>query len=318
MEARPIRQYMACAEHLVYLKQVSPGEPILDRRLMPNRGLLEHLDDFLRGLEELNLTISLRSEEGGILKTLCNNLRGRSDTTATDLESREYSGSSAETGTILDAPCPVSHQEAEQIRETATRIEPILRAESLSLLVYEVETDRRFDVEKLLNEVGAFFSRGVFECLPRIAQWDFVEAGKALAFNVPVGAAMLSFRACEAVLRGYYYLLRHTKPEPRLTFGQLRRELESWDKAPQRYSHTLDYLGNVVSLRNRTMHPQRRYVIEEAESLFRICASVCAPMIEDLRNAEAGQQSVLNRLNSEETERILFEWIQTVDSPLSQ
>ena len=64
------------------------------------------------------------------------------------------------------------------------------------------------------------------------------------------------------------------------------------------------------------MHPERRYVIEESESMFRLCANVCAPMIEDLRRAEARSKGdLLSRLNSEATKNILFEWIQTVDSP---
>lgn len=320
MEARPIREYMTCMENLLYLKNVPAGEPIRGRRNMRERKLPEHLDDFLRSLDKDNLDMRLThdADECGSLRNWAVQLRERAEGGAA-LPAEAGGEQHSEVSTATWETLVVSEQEAASIRELAVGIEHVLKAEALQIWVYEMETAERIDVEKLLNRVEEFFAPKVFEFLPQIAQFDFREAAKALAFKLPMGAATLSFRACEATFRGYFFLLRGERPDPRSPFGQLRRHLKKWNEEQQndRYAHTLDYLGNVVGLRNRTIHPQRRYVIREAESLFRMCTDACSHMIEDLapRAEERNESDLLKRLVSQETQEMLFHWIQAVDSP---
>jgi hypothetical protein len=306
-------------ENLLYLKVAQAGEAIQRRQHTHERKLLEHLEDFLRSLEkdDLDLQITCESDESQSLRDIARRLREQSvHVVQTESDQQRPHVSMA---LQLPGNTTLSESDAESIRELAGRIEPILKAEALRVLVYVVDTAERKDVDLLLNRAEEFFAPKVFEFLPLIAQFDFEEASKALAFKLPMGAATLSFRACEAVFRGYYLLLRGESPKERTSFKPLQQALVKWDTNRQ-YTQTLGFLDTVIAFRNRTIHPEGHYDTREAASLFRICVDACSQMIRDIEpnpNKREGNNQ-LKKLLSAETQHLLFKWIQSVDSPSRQ
>ena len=58
--------------------------------------------------------------------------------------------------------------------------------------------------------MSSLFAPNVLNSLPPIAQFDFGEAGKCIAFERPTAAAFHILRATEGVLRFYYIrMIRH-------------------------------------------------------------------------------------------------------------
>jgi hypothetical protein len=58
-------------------------------------------------------------------------------------------------------------------------------------------TDKRYDVDRLLDRVGTLLSPGTFERLSSLAQYDLGEAGICIAFERPTAAAFHVLRATE-------------------------------------------------------------------------------------------------------------------------
>jgi len=145
-----------------------------------------------------------------------------------------------------------------------------------------IVTDKRIDVEKLLDEVAGLFAPGTFAKLPEIAQYDFAESGKCIAFERPTAAAFHCLRATEAVLR-YYYCSLVKQRRPELMWGPMVDSLRRSRKNPP--AVLLSNLDNIRhSFRNPTAHPEARYDISEVQDLFNLCVEVVNRMVKDLED----------------------------------
>jgi hypothetical protein len=82
-------------------------------------------------------------------------------------------------------------------------IRPTLEAEARGFVAYIV-SERRFRSDYLIKTPNSLFASGVYGKLPKLAQLDFAEAGKCLAFERPTAAAFHMLRGTESALRNYY------------------------------------------------------------------------------------------------------------------
>ncbi len=131
-----------------------------------------------------------------------------------------------------------------------------------------IATDKRYTVEKLLEDIGSLFGEGVFESLPDIAKSDFAEGGKALAYELPTAAAFHILRGTEATLRDFYLRVvkRDRIREPRM-WGPMVNNLRARKKPPP--ALLLDNLDSLRSnFRNPTQHPDKIYDLDEAQDLL--------------------------------------------------
>jgi hypothetical protein len=94
-------------------------------------------------------------------------------------------------------------EEAEELRSIMNELRPTLDAESEGNIAFIVN-DKRIDVNKLLDDVPSLMAPDVFLTLPEVAQYDFIQAGKCIAFELPTSAAFHLLRATEATLRHLY------------------------------------------------------------------------------------------------------------------
>lgn len=171
--------------------------------------------------------------------------------------------------------------EAERLNNIMSELRPTLMAETTGNVAFIV-TDKRIDVEKLLDDVAALFAPDTFAKLPQIAQYDFAESGKCIAFERPTAAAFHCLRGTEAVLCNYYCsLVRRGRAE--LMWGPMVTSLRRSRKNPP--AVLLSNLDNIrESFRNPTAHPEARYDISEVQDLFNLCVDVVNRMVKDLES----------------------------------
>ena len=164
---------------------------------------------------------------------------------------------------------------ASAIRDLMKNIRKTLESEIALIDVY-IPTQKRYDVNRLLEDVASLFTPGIFVQLPALAQYDLNEAGKCTAFERPTAAAFHSLRAVEGVLRHFYTSLIKQKrlAQEKQNWGPIVEVLRSKSKT-KKYSTLYNHLDNIRnSYRNPTQHPDIKYDIHEAQDLFGLCIEV--------------------------------------------
>jgi hypothetical protein len=167
------------------------------------------------------------------------------------------------------------------LKERMKIVSDVLRYEAASLNAYLI-ADKRLRVDYLLGEIGRLFGENVFLVLPDIARYDFAQAGKCIAFEVPTAAAFHILRGTEAVLRAYYSLLVPGSSSHMPVWGTIIAELRkiTHDPPPK---ELLDNLDNIrANFRNPTQHPEKIYDLDETQDLFNLCVDVINRMAKDL------------------------------------
>lgn len=218
---------------------------------------IDNIDLFLSSLDALGLNVTKRAAEKLAL------LRSRLVTKPKD-----------ETLTL---------REARQLQRTSTELRDTFMAETKGIFVYIV-TDKRLDLRKLLDGVSGLFAPNVFDICPEVAQYDFQEAGKCIAFERPTAAAFHMLRATEAVLRLYYR--RYIRPaRSGLAWGQMTSPLRAKTTGRRPDPIILDNLDHIRrSFRNPTQHPDKIYDIEEAQDLFGLCVDLVNRMAKAIKS----------------------------------
>lgn len=252
MQSKPIFSYIVFGTELRYLQDVQEGWCVHRKR-----AVLDNIDRFFAHLQEFNLPITQRASCD--LRELREELRkSESDHKLTETE-------------------------ALTLREIMTDLRKTLSAEARGKVAFIV-TNKRIDVNKLLSDVPALMAPTIFYSLPDIAQYDFIEAGKCIAFERPTAVAFHLMRGTEAVLRHFYCsVIRRNRV--RLLWAPMVTHLRSRRKPPP--EPLLDNLDNIRrSFRNPTQHPDKVYDIEEVQDLFGLCIDVVNRMISLLKKAK--------------------------------
>jgi hypothetical protein len=177
----------------------------------------------------------------------------------------------------------ITQDESHEIRTASTAARETLLAESQGKRAY-IATDKRIAVDKLTDDIGSLFSSHAFDQIPDIAKFDFEQAGRAIAFELPTAAAFHLMRATEALLRFFYesIVLRNRISEPRM-WGPIVEALKQRRTPPPAVLlTTLDSIR--VHYRNPTQHPDKVYDMDEVQDLLATCTDVTSKMIRHLRD----------------------------------
>jgi hypothetical protein len=252
MEKRNVVRYIFFGTSLRYLQDAREGWLVHSRG-----GILENLDIFLDYVAELGLTVTQRTDAHADLIRLADEMHDDPDEDALltmDLASR--------------------------LARAMTEIRLTLMAEAMGNIAY-VTTEKRIEVAKLLDDVRSLLTPETFDKLPEIAQLDFGEAGKCIAFERPTAAAFHLLRGTEEVLREYYrHTVRRNRVNP-LLWHSMTQHLARRRNPPA--SPLLENLNNIrTSFRNPTQHPEKVYDIDEVQDLFGLCVDVVRRMAASL------------------------------------
>jgi len=246
MQSKSILSYIIFGTELRFIQDVKAGW------LVHKRGwILENINRFFAHLQEFDLPVTQRAAYN--LRQFGDELaKSNSDHKLTDNEASKL-------GTIMN-----------NLRNT-------LFAEADGHLAFIV-IDKRIDVNKLLSDVPALMAPNIFNSLPDIAQYDFIEAGKCIAFELPTSAAFHMLRGTEAVLRYYYCSVVQRGRVKQFLWGPMVDSLRRRRVPPP--LPLLDNLDNIRrSFRNPTQHPEKIYDIQEVQDLFSLCVDVINRMI---------------------------------------
>jgi hypothetical protein len=167
---------------------------------------------------------------------------------------------------------------AKEISEGANRLRETIEAESLDFQAYVV-TDKRYPVKSLLDDPQNLMTPGVYNSISTMAQVDFVQACRAIAFELPTAAAFHLLRGTEEVLRKYYCEIVKQKRVSPLLWGPMVAGLRKrkTNAPPAELLNNLDNLR--VGFRNPTQHPDKIYDIHEAQDLLSLCIDVINRMV---------------------------------------
>jgi hypothetical protein len=227
-----------------------------------NDYIIGNIDSFLRYINSFGLNVTSRTS--AITKLI----------TFREVLSKAEGGEKA---TLSSAQADLLNRIMNDARST-------LEAEIQGFSVFLV-SPKRIDTNKLLDDVPSLFSPNIYGKLPLIAQYDFSEAGRCIAFERSTAAAFHMLRGTEAVLRYFYYTLIKQKRITSLLWGPVVDDLRKRRRTKD--YHTLyNNLDNIrSSYRNPTNHPEAKYDIQEAQDLWGLCTEVVNRMMKILNNA---------------------------------
>ena len=247
MKQRAIVRYITFGTTIRYLQDASEGGTVHGEDWV-----VDNIRWFFRYLEECELPVTMRASKE--LEALADELE------ATPADHR------------------LTAEEAQKLQNIVTQVRSTLFAEARGNFAFIV-TDKRLDVSKLLSDVPSLMAQEVFDKLPDVAQHDFIESGRCIAFERPTAAAFHILRGTEDVLRRYYCcVLRRGRVDP-LLWGPMVTSLKARRRRPPPAS-LLNNLDNIRrSFRNPTQHPEKIYDIDEVQDLFGLCVEAVNRMV---------------------------------------
>lgn len=136
------------------------------------------------------------------------------------------------------------------------------------------------DPARLRSDIMSLMPAGTYAYLPDIAQQDLVDAGQCLAHHQATPAATMLLRCVEAMLREFYTSVTGETGDG-VEWSAMERGI---DKAIANDGmYIISPLRDLrINYRNKTMHPERRYNLEEAQRLFHLCIEALTRMAEYL------------------------------------
>lgn len=169
---------------------------------------------------------------------------------------------------------------ATEIPAFMLKLEATIDAELKLKVAYEL-SEKKFKISTLLSSPPELFSENVYAELSVIAQYDFTEAGKCIAFERPTAAAFHILRGTEATLRQYYQTIIKRKRLENPLWGPMVTQLRQRTDTPK---PMLDALDNIrANFRNPTLHPEATYGLDEAQDLLSVCVDAINRMVKDMR-----------------------------------
>lgn len=147
---------------------------------------------------------------------------------------------------------------------------------------------KKISQEILLDNIQKLFASNIFYLLPQIAQYDFKECGKCIAFDRFTASAFHALRGTEDVLKYYYSRLLNKVPTEKQTWGMFYTAIDKEIKEDRINPKPEEELMiNIDTLRkyyrNKTQHPQLIYNSDEAQDLLFQCVRTVNQIYVDLK-----------------------------------
>jgi len=161
----------------------------------------------------------------------------------------------------------VSTELAQKIKDEVDRIDLVLDSEIQLKVAYQL-TDKKYSLNKLLDDQEQLLATDVYSKLEDTARKDFDLACTQIALNQPTAAAFHLMRSLEHQIKVLYYNFKKTNRLEKPLWGPMVIQLRNKRK-PKPTTKLLDYLDSIrVHYRNPTQHPELFYTIDEAQDLL--------------------------------------------------
>ncbi len=251
MNKKPIWEYIQVGTDLRFLQDTIEGY-----RVFIEDGISDNIKRLLRDIESLELNVTLRASY-----KLVNFIE------KFDKEDKERR---------------ITKEENVELKEILNEIRFTMTAEATGIFAF-ITTEKRYDTIKLLDKIEKLFSPGIYSNMPAMAQLDFAESGKCIAFERATAAAFHILRGTETIVRLYYRKFIRKDPAGK-TWGQMLTELKNKPSGKKPNIVTLNHLINIKdSFRNPTQHPDKIYDIHEVQDLLSLCIDVVNKMSAEIK-----------------------------------
>jgi hypothetical protein len=258
VEKRTTNGYIWMGTSVRFLRDVTEGWPVFGEGFVV--GNIENLCRYLSQYEMIVTTRVAEPFETFRQKAMA--------------ELAEAQGEDPDTG--FEDSRTLTRAEAEKISRIANEVQITMLAEAKGQVAF-ITRDKRFPVDRLLDDVASLMPDGVFHALPDHAKYDFAEAGRCIAFELPTAAGFHLMRGTEAVLRDFYQrIVKRDRVDP-LLWGPMTNHLRGRRVVPP--DVLMNNLDNIrKSFRNPTQHPEKIYDIDEAQDLMGLAVEVVTRM----------------------------------------
>lgn len=181
-----------------------------------------------------------------------------------------------------DKSANLTQDQVTTLKATIKSIRDTLDEEIKGIGAY-APTPKRINLDRLLDDVTSLFAPSTYDILPDLTRFDFQQAGRCIAFELPTAAAFHILRATEGCLRFYYERMVKSGRIKGRMWGPIVNDLRKRNITKK--NETLNnHLDNIrASFRNPTQHPEATYDIHEVQDLWSVCIDVVNRMIRILR-----------------------------------
>jgi hypothetical protein len=187
-----------------------------------------------------------------------------------------------EEGGQSDFNLKIGEYQVTNLVQSVKDFEIVLANELPGLDTYHVSPIGIYSTPALIEHAELAILEGLSEDCQAVvsenAKRDFNQAGRCLAFELATAAGFHTMRSVEAVLRGYWALLKKPASGTKLPeMAQCINELRASGEDPK----LMDILDHIRDLhRNTLMHPEAFLQMTEALRLFDIAKSAISAMAE--------------------------------------
>lgn len=171
----------------------------------------------------------------------------------------------------------ISFGELAAVNSHANQMISVMISELGVVPTYILTPKGSYDVNLLAENGERLFPEKLLQKVPD-ARPDTIEAGKALAFELPTACGFHAFRVLETVLKKYWDVVSDGSGRPSLeTIGTFARELQKNSYGDCKVWETLQQIGKLH--RNPLIHPEVMLTVEEAIGILGISCSVISMML---------------------------------------
>ena len=161
----------------------------------------------------------------------------------------------------------------------------VLLADFSAVPSYLASPKDNFDVSLLIETGPKLFPAPLLVKAPETEK-DAIEAGRALAFELPTACGFHAFRVTESVVRRYWDVATKGQQRPKLeTLGTFASELERQQLGDLKIVEALKQMTKLH--RNPLIHPEVILTSEEAIGILGMARSVIGAMVQTLPDAPA-------------------------------
>ncbi|MHB1118241.1 MAG: hypothetical protein ACYCZ7_01770 [Minisyncoccota bacterium] len=195
--------------------------------------IIANIEKIIRMIDQLNLNVTKRSEP---MREL--------------IKIREDLSTSPEASGLTD-------EQARGIKNVIKDLRIVIQAETSGSFAFVV-VQKRLDVQMLLSDIKSLMPVNVYDNLPPLAKYDFEQAGKSIAFELPTAAAFHILRGTESVFKDFYCQQVKQKRVTPLMWGNMLSSLEKRRTPPP--DEILNLLRHIKdSFLNHTHHTEKKY-----------------------------------------------------------
>lgn len=159
----------------------------------------------------------------------------------------------------------------------------VFKSELSTLPAFLAGEKEGYDLNSLIDAGNLLFPKSLPLKVPE-AVTDALQAGKALAFDLPTASGFHLFRVTESVLKRYWDVVSKGAARPNLeTIGNYAKELKGNGFGEEKVWEALMQMAKLH--RNPLIHPEVILTVEEAISIVGMARSVTGAMLSALPDA---------------------------------